>query len=285
MRVFTALILVLFGVILLAGGIYLAVLGGSWYYIIAGLMLLVSGVLLFRRSIASLLVYAVLMLGTIIWAVWEVGTDFWALAPRLDVLGVLGLWMLIPAVTRDITQPKQPSKWVLAGTLAVAVVLMVVAIFNDPQRIQGAFSTAQPASAQAVDGVADADWPAYGRTQAGQRYSPLTQINDQNVKDLEVAWTYRTGDFKTENDSAETTNQVTPIKIGDNMYMCTTHQWLIALDPATGQQKWKFDPKLVSDDSFQHLTCRGVMYYDAANTVEFAKSLESQKSTSTECQW
>jgi quinoprotein glucose dehydrogenase len=86
MRVFTALILVLFGVILLAGGIYLAVLGGSWYYIIAGLMLLVSGVLLFRRSIASLLVYAVLMLGTIIWAVWEVGTDFWALAPRLDVL-------------------------------------------------------------------------------------------------------------------------------------------------------------------------------------------------------
>ena len=283
MRVFTALILVLFGVILLAGGIYLAVLGGSWYYIIAGLMLLVSGVLLFRRSIASLLVYAILMLGTIIWAVWEVGTDFWALAPRLDVLGVLGLWMLIPAVTRDITQPKQPSKWVLAGTLAVAVVLMVVAIFNDPQRIQGAFSTAQPASAQAVDGVADADWPAYGRTQAGQRYSPLTQINDQNVKDLEVAWTYRTGDFKTENDSAETTNQVTPIKIGDNMYMCTTHQWLIALDPATGQQKWKFDPKLVSDDSFQHLTCRGVMYYDAANTVEFAKSLESQKSTSTEC--
>lgn len=47
-------------------------------------------------------VYAALMLGTIIWSVWEVGTDFWALAPRLDILGILGLWLLVPAVTRGI---------------------------------------------------------------------------------------------------------------------------------------------------------------------------------------
>ena len=119
--------------------------------------------------------------------------------------------------------------------------------------------------------------------QAGVRYSPLKQINDQNVKDLKVAWTLRTGDLKTDNDSGETTNQVTPIKIGNNMFICTAHQQLIAIDPATGKEKWRFDPKLKTDKSFQHLTCRGVMYYDANNTTEFATSLQSKKSSSTQC--
>ena len=111
----------------------------------------------------------------------------------------------------------------------------------------------------------------------------FNQINEQNVKDLKVAWTFRTGDLKSGNDSGETTNQVTPIKIGNDMYMCTTHQWLIALDPATGKEKWRFDPKLKADKSYQHLTCRGVSYFDAANTDGFATSLQNKTSSSTEC--
>lgn len=283
MRIFTVLILALIGLVLLGGGIYLATLGGSWYYIVAGLLLLVSAMLLARRSSASLSIYALLMLGTIIWAVYEVGTDFWALAPRLDVLGVLGLWLLIPAVTRGTPQSVRSSKLMLSSTLVIAIVLMIFSIFNDPQEINGTIKNEQPTTAQAVDGVDPADWPAYGRTQAGVRYSPLTQINDQNVKNLKVAWTYRTGDFKNDNDSGETTNELTPIKIGNNMFMCTTHQNLIALDPATGKQKWKFDPQIKSDKTYQHLTCRGVSYYDEANTVGFAASLAHKQSSSTLC--
>jgi quinoprotein glucose dehydrogenase len=131
--------------------------------------------------------------------------------------------------------------------------------------------------------VADEDWPAYGRTQSGLRYSPLKQINTENVKDLQVAWEYHTGEFKTENDSGETTNQVTPIKVGDNMYICTTHQKLTALDPATGKAKWTYDPKLKADHTYQHLTCRGVSYYDVNNTVGFESSLAAKKTTSAEC--
>ncbi|MBF7690223.1 glucose/quinate/shikimate family membrane-bound PQQ-dependent dehydrogenase [Acinetobacter pollinis] len=283
MRNFTAFILVVLGLVVLGGGAYLAVLGGSLYYIIAGLMLLASGILLFRRSIASYLVYAVLMLGTTIWGLWEVGSDFWALVPRLDILGVIGVWMLIPAVTNGIQQPKTPSRMTLAATLAFAIIVMVYSIFNDPQEINGEIKTSQPAQATTTPGVADSDWPAYGRTQDGQRYSPLTQINDKNVQNLKEAWVFRTGDLKTANDPGEITNQVTPIKIGNNMYMCTAHQFLIALDPKTGQEKWRFDPKLKSDVTFQHLTCRGVSYYDENNTQEFATSLKFKQSSSTQC--
>src|SRR5690606_12878445 len=94
-----------------------------------------------------------------------------------------------------------------------------------------------------------------------------------NVQDLEVAWVYRTGDFRTENDSAETTNEVTPINIGDKLFLCTTHQYLDALDAATGERLWRFDPKLQADESFQHLTCRGVSYHDATNVRRFPASV------------
>ena len=274
LRTFTVIIAMVFGLVLLAGGLWLTFLGGSFYYVVIGLLFIAFAILLGKRSVSAIWLYAALMLGTTLWAVWEVGTDFWALAPRLDILGLFGLWLLIPAITRGMVNVA-PNKIVLSSTLVIAIAVMVYSIFNDPQEINGVI--------QNVDGVAEQDWPAYGRTQAGVRYSPLTQINEQNVKDLKVAWTFRTGDLKSGNDSGETTNQVTPIKIGNDMYMCTTHQWLIALDPATGKEKWRFDPKLKADKTYQHLTCRGVSYFDAANTDGFATSLQNKTSSSTEC--
>ena len=269
------------GVIPANWSIWLATLGGSIYYIVAGVLLLIVAWQLYKRASAALWVYRI--------------------NARYYYLECLGSWnrllgacttfryfryswfmVVVPAVTRGINNLGS-SKVALSSTLAIAIVLMVYSIFNDPQEINGEIKTPQPETAQAVPGVAESDWPAYGRTQAGERYSPLKQINDQNVKDLKVAWTFRTGDFKTDNDSGETTNQVTPIKIGNNMFICTAHQQLIAIDPATGKEKWRFDPKLKTDKSFQHLTCRGVMYYDANNTTEFATSLQTKKSTSTQC--
>ncbi|MDM1762372.1 glucose/quinate/shikimate family membrane-bound PQQ-dependent dehydrogenase [Acinetobacter sp. 251-1] len=282
LKTIAAVIAAIFGLVLLIGGIYLAVLGGSWYYIIAGLFFLITAILLQKLKSSALIVYAVLVLGTVVWGLWEVGSDFFALAPRLDILGLFGLFLLIPAVTRGFANSKG-AKVALTGSLAITIAVMIYSIFNDPQEIRGTLTSQQPATAQAIAGIAEGDWPAYGRTQSGLRYSPLTQINADNVKDLKVAWTYNTGDFKTDHDSGETTNQVTPIKVGDNMYICTTHQKLVALDPATGKAKWTFDPKLKADNTFQHLTCRGVSYFDANNTVGFEASLAAKKTTSEQC--
>lgn len=282
LKTILAIVAIILGLVLLIGGIYLAVLGGSWYYIIAGLFFIATAILLQKLKSSALIVYAIFVLGTVVWGLWEVGSDFFALAPRLDILGLFGLLLLIPAVTRGFNDTKG-AKIALTGTLAITIAVMIYAVFNDPQEIRGELTTKQPATAQPIPGIADGDWPAYGRTQSGLRYSPLNQINSENVKDLKVAWTYNTGDFKTENDSGETTNQVTPIKVGDNMYICTTHQKLVALDPTTGKAKWTFDPKLKADKTFQHLTCRGVSYFDASNTAGFETSLAAKKTTSAEC--
>ena len=96
-----------------------------------------------------------------------------------------------------------------------------------------------------------------------------------------MAWTFRTGDMKGPNDPVEITNEVTPIKIGDLLYLCSPHQILFALDAKTGALKWKFDPALKSDPSFQHVTCRGVSYVDLSASTTVAAPAATPASDAT----
>src|SRR3954462_10540594 len=78
----TGLVFLTIGVALGVGGIWLAWLGGSWYYVIAAFSFLLTAALLYRRKAAALWVYAALVVGTLGWAIWEIGFDWWQLAPR-----------------------------------------------------------------------------------------------------------------------------------------------------------------------------------------------------------
>ena len=97
-----AALLFLIGVSLGGGGVWLAALGGSLYYVLAGAAMAVSAVLLWRGRRTGALLYAIVFLGTLIWAVGEVGFDGWALLPRLGLLMALGLWMMTPWVRRGL---------------------------------------------------------------------------------------------------------------------------------------------------------------------------------------
>ncbi|MEG1328071.1 MAG: hypothetical protein RSD99_24435, partial [Janthinobacterium sp.] len=79
------------GLALAAGGIELITLGGSWYYLPAGLGLILAGVLYWRRKPLASGVVAALVLATLLWAVWEIGFAFWPMAPRLTPFLVIGL--------------------------------------------------------------------------------------------------------------------------------------------------------------------------------------------------
>ncbi|MCD2167439.1 glucose/quinate/shikimate family membrane-bound PQQ-dependent dehydrogenase [Comamonas koreensis] len=282
-RNITVAILVLVTLFLVGGGGWLIALGGSAYYLVAGVVLAVITWLYARDRVASLWLYAVLLFATIAWGIWESGTDFWALTPRLDIWFVLGLWLVLPWASRRLL-PSAGAKSLLSLGLVAVLAVLGLSWFNDPQEVNGSLARAPSAQKTPVAGVADADWPAYGRTQAGVRYSPLAQINDGNVNKLQLAWKYQTGDFKGDDDSGETTAELTPIKVGNRMFICTTHQFLDALDPATGKRLWRFDPQLKADRTFQHLTCRGVSYYDSANVEANSASVHKNLTqASAEC--
>ncbi|MDR5784468.1 glucose/quinate/shikimate family membrane-bound PQQ-dependent dehydrogenase [Caballeronia sp. LZ065] len=259
---------VLSGAYMIIGGGWLVAIGGSPYYVIAGIMMLAIALLVGRNDRRAFWLYALLLLGTLIWALAESGSDFWALVPRLDVLIVVGIWMVLPFVWRSYAAPAAaPPRGGLIA-IGVTVVLCCIALayawFNDPQQINGTVqaaaspSTTAPAASVARPG----DWLAYGNTQAGTRYSPLAQINDKNVHELKEAWRFRTGDMKGPNDPLEITDEVTPLAVDGTLFFCTPHQNAIALDGATGQERWRFNPELKPDPSFQHVTCRGLSYFE-----------------------
>ncbi|MCR6498961.1 glucose/quinate/shikimate family membrane-bound PQQ-dependent dehydrogenase [Shinella sp. CPCC 101442] len=271
----TATLVALIGLVLTGGGGWLLSLGGSPYYLVTGLTFLVTAILLFRRSSAALWLYALIILGSLGWAVWEVGFDWWQLGPRGGVIVLLGLWLMLPAIRRPLGfasptgTPYPASALPLGVAVVVAIAVAGYSMTQDPHDLSGALPTDVVNATPALGGnVPAGEWHQYGRTQYGQRYSPLDQINTENVSKLAVAWQYQTGDVKKPDDVGETTYQVTPLKVGDTLYMCTPHNWAIALDAATGKEKWKFDSNSGMNPDRQHQTCRGVTYYaDPAATA------------------
>jgi quinoprotein glucose dehydrogenase len=97
----------------------------------------------------------------------------------------------------------------------------------------------------AATGGPTADWPTYGNDPGGMRYSPLTQIDRDNVTRLRVVWTYHTGDVA---DGSRTpvrsAFEATPIVVDHTMYFSTPFDRVIALDPETGRERWAYDPKI-----------------------------------------
>jgi len=256
----------LIGLVLAGGGGYLVALGGSPYYLIAGLGFLLTAVLLAMRRRLALIVYGLVILLSLGWAVWEIGFDWWQLGPRGGVIVLLGVWLLLPWVRRGLG-PEEPvghrrgaSAWPVAVPVLVAIIVAVFSMFQDPHDLSGELPDAVTKTA-AASTVPDGEWHQYGRTPLGQRWSPLDQITPANVAGLKEAWRFQTGDIKQKDDVGETTYQVTPLKIGNRLFLCTPHNWAIALNATTGKQIWKYDPNAGLNKDRQHQTCRGVTFY------------------------
>lgn len=114
-----------------------------------------------------------------------------------------------------------------------------------------------------------ADWPQYGRNQEGTRYTPLNQINRDNVAYLRKAWEYHTGDFSDGSDGRpETTFQATPILVDGVLYLATVYGRVIALNPETGAEIWTYDPGIDATVDRGEFANRGVTYWRAADAVQ-----------------
>jgi len=89
------------------------------------------------------------------------------------------------------------------------------------------------------------DWPFYGHDAGGMRYSPLTQINRQNVSRLTLAWVFHTGDVSAGKGGRNRSGfETTPILLEGTLYITTPFNRVIALDPDTGTKRWEYDPKI-----------------------------------------
>ena len=107
-------------------------------------------------------------------------------------------------------------------------------------------------------------WEHWGGDRGGMRFSPLAQITPANVGNLVRAWEFRTGDLERRAPAvmARTKFQATPLLVEDSLIFCSPFNEVIALDPGTGAQKWRYDPKISTEQRpANRYNCRGVAYW------------------------
>jgi len=250
-----ATILAVVAIALLAGGAILAALGGSLYYLLAGLLTAATSFFLFRGSGLALKSYGALLLITFAWSIWEVGLDGWALAPRLLGPAVLGAFLLIvPA--KMLLRP--PSRWWTGGPVVACLGLVALAgftaVWNEPEISD--YSKAAATSNEA------AQWRVWGSAVGGGRYSAATQINTENVGKLRLAWRY-------DSDLAPPlfpNFEGTPLADGNRLYACLEAGTVVALDQTTGKEIWRYatpNPEKYDYTRVFGAKCRGVSLYKA----------------------
>ena len=274
----------------IVGGFYLVCLGGSWSNLLAGSLCFGVGVLLRLRRREALHLYAMLLCATLGWSLYEVGLDWWQLTARLDTWFLIAVLLLLPGVRQRLVVGQTRGATVLTTVVALCVGVGIATLWVSPTEINGTVRLADvvPEQQQAIGQGNEDDWSSYGGSAFAQHYSPVAQITPTNVKDLTVAWVYHTHDLPGHNDPEEITNEVTPLKIANTLYLCTPHSLAIALDATTGQEKWRFDPHIPSARAdfkhWAHVTCRGVTYYDAQTySAAFAQAQAPRAIAQSDC--
>ena len=253
------IILAVVGLALLGGGAILIGVGGSPYYLAAGLAVLASAIALVRRRGAGVVIYAGLLIATLLWSLWEVKLDGWQLAPRLLGPAVVGLLFLAPSVRR---RGGAPGPWWITGpVLAIIVVILLaagLAVYPD--------YLSQPKTAFATTPAGPTEWRHWGNTIGGTRYAPVSQINTGNVDRLEVAWVY---DSKRPPEVVESF-EATPLAVDGRLYVCLQPGIVSAIDQDTGREIWRYTTPGFEKLDFLPLFgghCRGVSYYETSLPV------------------
>ena len=204
------LLLALIGVALAGGGGMLIARGGSWYYLLMGLALLVSGVQLVRGRTSALAVYLLAFVATVAWAAWEAGLDFWALHARIFTFaGLLLLVFLVqPSLRRRARVAPHTGAFGALSALTFAGLAITAWMMFQPHGLHN--ETIATGTVPVTPATAAKNWANYGNGPGGDRFGALDQINRGNVGKLGVAWTYRTGEIADSPDGNGAEDQLTP---------------------------------------------------------------------------
>ncbi|VTM71299.1 Quinate/shikimate dehydrogenase (quinone) [Raoultella planticola] len=260
------------GVALSLSGLFFAIeggklisLGGSWYFLIAGIVMLFSAVQYFRSKSSAVVWFILVFLGTLIWALFDAGWDFWPLVSRLMVptgfmLFGFATW---PALRqREGKSSFSKPSYALAVVLAAGMLGAFVQMFQPHPTV--AFKGEELPLIPVEPNKAQKNWENYGNTPGGDRFVALDQINRNNVKDLKVAWTFHTGDIPISPGGNGAEDQQTPLQVGDKVFLCTPHNNVIAVDANSGKQIWKRE---INAQSQVWNRCRGLAYFDATKPI------------------
>lgn len=254
-------------------GGWLILLDGTRYYFVAGLALATGSVaILVHRYALGLALQSLAAAITLIWALSEIGAKRWIPGWGFDFAGRFGLvaFLVIGAFVAY-ALGLRGARAAFLRTVAFAGLFAIVAglavgvgiAWERPERATVANGAAVTTVPFSPEKNAALDWSAFGGTNAGERFTAASQITPANVSRLHEAWRFSTGDMAP-NDRVFFSAQNTPLKVGNSLYACSPSNKVFALDPATGNLKWRFDPEIDQHtmESVFSVACRTLGFYD-----------------------
>ena len=258
------LALLITGLFYIIGGGKLISLGGSWYFLIAGLFTTASAFFIFKKKALGVWLFALVFIGTVIWALIDAGWEFWPLHSRLMFPAGLfaALLLTLPSIRKYQYQTSlSVPAYIIGGLTVLGMIGGLYGMFIPHPTVKASgeelpLVPVDPAKKQV-------NWDHYGNDAGGSRFAALDQINRNNVSKLKEVWRFRTGDFTTgTGNGAE--DQSTPLQVGDKVFLCTPHNKIFALDADTGKQLWKAE---VNSKADAWERCRGVAYFDSTQPL------------------
>lgn len=261
------------GLVMTILGAQVAWLGGTIYFLLAGAVLLSGGLLIvLKRYRLALLAAGLAVIFTLVWSIAEIHGKGWLPAWGFDLAARMGLITLLAglAAIGFVFWRSPPGALWRKGTVGLVAVfglsaILLVALYWERTQEPASRTIAAASSVGSEPPAADAgsEWGAFGGTTEGRRYSTLAQIDTSNVTELKEAWSFRGGDTPPPAERIFYSSQNTPLKIGDLLYTCTASSQVFALDPATGEVRWHYDPRVPREtmESLFSVACRAVAYH------------------------
>ncbi|MEC7957075.1 MAG: membrane-bound PQQ-dependent dehydrogenase, glucose/quinate/shikimate family [Pseudomonadota bacterium] len=260
----TAIVIGIFAAALFWQGATLLGMGGTPYYVVAGLAMLVAAWDLFCGRPRGFVIFSGVLLLTLAWAVYESGNGFWTVGSRIWIIGLFAVWLCLPMIRRGLWPQPIPKLFSLRSVQLSAVASALVLGAMCVNQFSGTNVDFEPKQYGPAQNASD--WNAYGGNKAGTRYAPFETINADNVNQLQRAWEVRTG--------VAGRFSGTPLQIGDGIYLCTAQNVMISLDPDSGEERWRFDPKNETPPYSLFGNCRGVTYYQLEDVADGAQCKE-----------
>ena len=251
-----SLVFSIIGLFLFLGGVQLIFLGGSLYYLLSGVILLVIAWKGWNNKASAAILYQLLLAATIVWSIYEVRFDVWGLIPRLVAPAVLGVIFLLPPIQKRLSLNKLINL-ITSIVMLLVLVLLGFSFFNSTFKAKSEDLSYENFHAKPIDSIFN--WTSVGGSLTGSKHIEASQINRGNVTKLKPAWVYKVSSAK---DSDITLSSVTPLSVDDRLFFCASNNLLISLDAETGEEIWRYDPK-TDLEHVPYKSCRGVAFHSS----------------------
>jgi quinoprotein glucose dehydrogenase len=257
-------------------GVWLAIRGGSTFYVVSGAILFSSGVQLTRRRASAVALIVLNFVVTWIWALTEVGLDGWALLPRVDLICALLPFYYLPPI-RNRLHPDRPShsfaRFERASCIGAALVLALVAGLVGFNAWQNASGLVRPlAGPRSVTVAGSFDWRHIGQDSWGTRFSALAAIDRYNAGHLTRVWEHIEPSSPQSAEGAPHKDEATPLQVDDKLFVCLSDNTILALDAEDGRVRWRYNPK-TDLTGVKAVICRGVAYFEDPASTQCRKRL------------